>query len=151
MSASPFSVVRFRIIFSICWLIHIVNFTFLLRLYGLTWNEAIIDNLISNILLILACLLIMNTLRYYTPRRERYLHIVIWCIFLSIIWSVICNSLLSISLNHYEGYPAFLKNSMPIRRRFGFLIMAFFALIAVLWFSREEQKENDKRKQDAER
>ena len=151
MSASPFSVVRFRIIFSISWLVIIVNFIFLLRLYDLSWNEAIIDSFISNILLLLACLLIMNTLRYYSPRRERYFHILIWCIFLTIIWSILSNILLSVSLNHFEGYPAFLKNSLPIRRGSGFLIMICFTLIAVLWFNWEEQRENDKRKQDAEK
>jgi two-component system LytT family sensor kinase len=151
MSTSPFSVVRFRFIFSASWLVIIVNFIFLLRLYNLSWNEAIIDSLISNSLLLLACLLVMNTLRYYTPRRERYFHILIWCIFLTIIWSILSRILLSLALDHFDGYAVFLKNSLPIRRGSGFLILICFTLIAVLWFNWEEQKENDKRKQDAEK
>jgi two-component system LytT family sensor kinase len=151
MSVSPFSVVRFRVIFSICWLIILINFIFLLRLYGLSWNEAIIDSLISNVLLLLACLLIMNTLRYYLPRRESYFHILIWCVFLTIMWSLLSYWLLSLSLSHVEGYMAFMKNSLPIRRGSSFLIMACFTLISVLWFNWEDQRENDKRKQDAEK
>ncbi|HEY6063414.1 MAG TPA: hypothetical protein VIV35_07375, partial [Chitinophagaceae bacterium] len=150
MSTSPFSVARFRVIFSISWLIIIINFIFLLRMYGLSWNEAIVDSLISNTLLLLACLLIMNTLRYYTPRRERYFHILVWLIFLTIAWSLLSHWLLSVSLSRFEGYAAFLKNSTPIRRGSGFLMMACFTLVAVLWFNWEDQRENDKRKQDAE-
>src|SRR5258706_6873417 len=138
MSTSPFSVVRFRVIFSISWLVIIVNFIFLLRLYNLSWNEAIIDSLISNSLLLLACLLIMNTLRYYTPRRERYLHILVWLIFLTIAWSLLSQWLLSLSLSRFEGYASFLKNSLPIRRGSGFLMMACFTLVAVLWFNWED-------------
>ena len=110
MASSPFSVFRFRIIFSISWLIIMINFAFLLRMYGQSWNEAIVDSLISNTILMLACLLIMNTLRYYTPRRERYFHILIWCIFLTIMWSLLSYWLLSLSLGQFEGYTAFLKN-----------------------------------------
>ena len=45
------------------------------------------DSLISNGILFLFCLLIMNTLRYYLPRREQIINIFVWCIFFTIIWS----------------------------------------------------------------
>ena len=151
MASSPFSVTRFRNIFIISWLIIIINFISLLKLYGLTWNQAIIDSLISNLLLLLPCLLVLNTLKYYTPRRERYLQILVWCIVLTIAWYFLTYWLLSISLGHIEGYSVFLKNSLPIRRGSGFMILACVTLIAVLWYNLEEQKENDKRKQDAEK
>ena len=39
-----------------------------LHWFGLPWHAALVDSGISNFLLLLACLLVMNTLRYYLPR-----------------------------------------------------------------------------------
>jgi len=93
----------------------------------------------------------MNTLRYYTPRSGRYLNILIWCIFLTYAWVLLDQWILSLSLGNIEGYKEFLKNSLPIRRGSGFLILACFTLICVVWYNWEEQKENELRKQDAEK
>jgi len=151
MAHSPLSITKFKIIFSISWLVSIINFIFLLKLYGLSWGTASIDSVISNIILLLACLLLMNTLRYYTPRSGRYLNILIWCIFLTYAWVLLDQWILSLSLGNIEGYKEFLKNSLPIRRGSGFLILACFTLICVVWYNWEEQKENELRKQDAEK
>src|SRR5687767_8173857 len=61
MAVSLFTVRRFLIIFSIAWLILLTDHALLL--WWLDWpvELAIIDSLISNILLLLACLLVMNT------------------------------------------------------------------------------------------
>ncbi|HEY5773852.1 MAG TPA: hypothetical protein VIS75_14545, partial [Chitinophagaceae bacterium] len=62
MATSPFSVIRFRVIFSICWLIIFVDHVLLLRWFGLSWSMAIVDGAINDSLLILACLLVIMML-----------------------------------------------------------------------------------------
>jgi LytS/YehU family sensor histidine kinase len=97
------------------------------------------------------CLLVMNTLRYYTPRRERYFYILIWCIALTYAGTLLTQLLLDLLLKHAQGYSTFLSQSMPIRRDIWFLILACYTLICILWFNWEELKANEKRKQDIEK
>ena len=151
MTNSPLSVTRFRIIFSISWLVVIIDIAFLLVWYGWPWDVGFIDSLISTLILLLACLLMMNTLRFYTPGRQRYFNILVWCIFLTGVWLVLSRWILLLSLGHYEGYPAFLDHSLIIRSCIGFLLLGCITLISVLWFNWGEQKENEKRNADAEK
>jgi len=151
MATSPFSVIRFRIIFGISWLIVIADLALLLKWFGLSWQTAIVDSLVSNILLLLACLLVMNTLRFYTPRRERYLNILVWCIVLTGIWLLLSRWILLLTLGTGEGYASFMKFSVPIRGSIGFLLIGIMTMISVVWYNWEEQKENEERKRGAEK
>ena len=130
MATSPFSVIRFRIIFGISWLIVIADFALLLKWFGLSWREAIIDSLVCNTILILACLLVMNTMRFYTPRRERYLNILVWCIVLMGIWLLLSRWILLLILGDIEGYTAFMKFSVPVRGSIGFLLIGIMTMIS---------------------
>ena len=103
MSNSPLSIIKFRIIFIICWLVMMADNAMVLHFFGLPWNAAIIDSAICNTLLLLICLLVMNTLRYYLPRGNQYINIFSLCLFLTIIWLLISKWLLGVSLGHYPG------------------------------------------------
>jgi LytS/YehU family sensor histidine kinase len=67
------------------------------------------------------------------------------------IWLVICHWLLSLSAGHFDGYRQFLKNSLPVRGSIALLILSCVALISVVWFNSEEQKQTEQRKADAEK
>jgi hypothetical protein len=151
MATSPLSVNRFRLIFSICWLVLMLDHSIVLHWLDVPWQAAIIDSIISNILLLLICLLVMNTLRYYLPRREQYLHIFFWCVFLSTVWLAITRWLLGMTLQQFTGYPELLGHSLSIRYSIGFLLLGCVTMISVLWYTWEEQKENETRKADAEK
>jgi two-component system, LytTR family, sensor kinase len=151
MASSPLSQTRFRIIFGISWVIALADFALVLRWFGQSWDVAFIDSGVSTISLFLFSLLIMNTLRFYTPRSERYINILIWCLFLMIIWLVLCHWLLSLFAGHFDGYRQFLKGSMPVRGSIALLILGCVALISVVWFNSEEQKQTEHRKADAEK
>src|SRR5215468_4718193 len=101
MSTSPFSSVRFRIIFSICWWVLMIDHAIILHWILFPWKVAIVDSLISNGILFLFCMLILNTLRYYLPQREQLINIFAWCIFFSVIWLLLIKWLLQISLGYY--------------------------------------------------
>ena len=59
----------------ICWLAVIIDMSFILRWHSWQWHVAIIDSIISTTILFVFCLLIMNILRFHTPRQKNYLNI----------------------------------------------------------------------------
>ncbi len=151
MSNTPLSILKFLIIFVICWLVMVADNIMVLHFFGLPWNAAIIDSAISNTLLLLACLLVMNTLRYYLPKGQQYINIFSICLFLTIVWLLLVKWILKISLSHYEGYTDLLDHSLSIRFSIAFLLLGCVTLISILWYNQQEQKENDNRKTDAEK
>jgi hypothetical protein len=122
-----------------------------LRFFGLSWKAAMIDSAISNSLLLLISLLIMNTLRYYLPRGRQYINIFSLCLFLTICWLFLSRWLLKLALDHYDGYDRILHHSMSIRFSIGFLLLGCITMVSMLWFYQQEQKENESRKLDAEK
>jgi two-component sensor histidine kinase len=151
MSTSPLSSRRFRVVFSICWLALLIDHSIVVHWFGLPWKEAIVDSLVSNTTLLLFCLLILNTLRYYLPRREQVINVFAWCIFFSVIWLVLTKWLLKLSLGYYENYPENLLHSAPIRFSIAFLLLGCVTMVTVLWQTWVEQKEDQSRKADAEK
>lgn len=122
-----------------------------LHFFGLPWDAAAIDSAICNTLLLLICLLVMNTLRYYLPRGNQYINIFSLCLFLTIIWLLISKWLLGVSLGHYPGYKELLHHSLSIRFSIAFLLLGCITMISILWYAQQEQKEKDERKTDAEK
>ena len=151
MSTSPLSVRRFQVIFSICWLVLIADHAMVVHWLALPWKEAIIDSLLSNSILFFFCLLILNTLRYYLPRREQLINIFAWCIFFTVVWLLLTKWLLKLSLGYYEHYGDMLHRSIPIRFSIAFLLLGCVTMISVLWQTWAEQKEDQSRKADAEK
>ncbi|HUR67312.1 MAG TPA: histidine kinase [Chitinophagaceae bacterium] len=151
MASSPLSVTRFRIIFIVCWAVMMVDNVMVLHFFDLPWKAAIIDSAICNTLLLLICLLVMNTLRYYLPRGQQYINIFSICLFLTIIWLVLIKWLLKLILGGYEGYADILHHSLSIRFSIAFLLLGCVTMISMLWFNQQEQKEKEARKSDAEK
>ena len=151
MPASLFSVRRFLIVFSIAWLVLITDHASVLHWFGLSWPVAIIDSLVSNLLLLLFCILLMNTFRYYIPGAAQYLNILAICIVFSVLWLVLVKWILSISLDHIEGYEFILHRSLIIRFSITFLILGIVTMISMTWFNWQDQQKNEQRKVDAEK
>lgn len=151
MSTSPLSVRRFQVTFGICWLVLMADHAMVVHWLTLPWREAIVDSLISNGILFFFCLLILNTLRYYLPRREQLINIFAWCIFFTVVWLLLTKWLLGLALGYYEGYHDMLHRSIPIRFSIAFLLLGCVTMISVLWQTWAEQKEDQSRKADAEK
>ena len=151
MATSPLSVVRFRVIFSICWLIIIVDHVFLLRWFGLSWQMAIVDGAINDVLLILACLLVIMMLQYYLPQKEKYFHLVTWCILITVIVILLSKVILKNIFASNEEYIYFFNRSLWVRASLDFLLLGCIILISVIWYNWQEQSEKEERKQDAEK
>ncbi|MEP7374778.1 MAG: histidine kinase [Chitinophagaceae bacterium] len=151
MTASPFSVRKFFIVFSIAWLVLMADHALLLYWFEMPLKAAIIDSLISNITLLLTCLLIMNTIRYYVPDINQYLNVLAMCIVFTILWLLLSKWLLSISLDDYENYLFFLKRSLFIRASIGFLVLGIVTMSVIIWYNWQEQQTSELRKTDAEK
>jgi len=151
MANSPLSVVRFRIIFSICWLIILADHIFLLKWFGLSWNNAIIDSTVNIALLILACLLVIMMLHYYLPQREKYFHLVTWCILITIIVILLTKLILKNIFADDSDYLAFFSKSIWVRSSMDLLMLGCFVLVTVIWYNWQDQSEQEGRKQDAEK
>lgn len=151
MAKSPLSIVKFRVIFIICWAVMLADNAMVLKFFGLPWEAAMIDSAICNTLLLLICLLVMNTLRYYLPRGQQYINIFSICLFLTIVWLLLIKWLLKLVLGHYDGYTDILQHSLSIRFSIAFLLLGCITMISMLWFNQQEQKEYEDRKTDAEK
>ena len=151
MTASPFSVRKFFIVFSIAWLVLMADHALLLYWFEMPLKAAIIDSLISNVSLLVTCLLIMNTIRYYVPDINQYLNVLAMCIVFTILWLLLSKWLLGISLDNYENYLFFLKRSLFIRASIGFLVLGIVTMSVIIWYNWQEQQTSELRKTDAEK
>ena len=151
MTASPFSVRKFFIVFSIAWLVLMADHALLLYWFDLPLQAAIIDSLISNVSLLLICLLIMNTIRYYVPDINQYLNVLAMCIVFTILWLLLSKWLLGLSLDSYENYQYFLKRTLFIRASIGFLVLGIVTMSVIIWYNWQEQQTSEQRKTDAEK
>lgn len=111
---------------------------------------ALVDSLASNILLMLTCVLVSVILRFYLPKTHRYSFIMGLCAVLSLLWLLISRSLLFV-FNTDEEYGAFFFSSVPVRLTIAFLVLGCMTLVCVLWYTLQDQKETENRKNDAER
>lgn len=151
MSTSPLSTSRFRLMFLLFWLAITGDHIIVLHWFDLSWNIAIVDSLVSNTLLLLAGLLVMNTLRYYLPRRESNIHLLVWAIFFTIIIILLDGWILKTIFRNEKEYLSLLHHSLAVRVSLDFLLLSCLILFSVLWYNQQEMKEQDERKKDAEK
>jgi two-component system, LytTR family, sensor kinase len=122
-----------------------------LHFFEQSWRTSLVDSIVSNSILLLITLLVMNTLRYYLPRGNQYINIFFLCLILTIIWLLLTRWILSASLDDEGGYRQLLHHSMSIRFSIGFLLLGCITMISILWYNQQEQKEQETRKSDAEK
>jgi hypothetical protein len=128
-----------------------VDQAIVLHWFDQSWKISIIDSLVTNTLLFMAGLLVMNTLRYYLPRRERYIHLFIWAVFFTVIITLLDGWILKAIFRNEPGYGLFLHHSLAVRVSLVFLLLGCLILFSVLWYHQQEQKEQEELKKDAEK
>lgn len=123
--------------------------TYIIQSFGFDWYTATIDSFVSAILLAAACWLINNNLRYYQPGKGNFINILIWCITLAVACTAGCRYVLPF-INTGSVYAGFMSQSLVIRFFTNFLAVGWMAMISMIWYSQVDQKENEKRKSEAE-
>jgi len=153
LARSPISVSKFRNNFFGWWIIWSILHALLLLQYGYSLNIAVVDSLVTNTLLIGACWIISNILRYYLPYSDRYWYILIISMIFSLVVNALSKFLIDLIVNDpaNSDYLVFLSKAYWIRLGLAFLLIICMAIICVLWYTQEEEQENRQRKNDAEK
>ena len=153
MARSPISVSRFRNNFFGWWIVWASLHAFLIMSYGYSLNVSVTDSLVTNGLLVGACWIISNILRYYLPYSNRYWYVLFLSISFSLAAIVMSKLFLSLILvdTVHTDYIIFLSNTYWLRVGVAFLLVGCMAVICVLWYTQEEEQENRQRKNDAEK
>jgi two-component system LytT family sensor kinase len=152
LAATPSSLTlsKLRWAFVTCGLAWAALQGYIIHGFGFNWYTALNDSVVSSALLAAACWLINNNLRYYQPGKGSYLNIFIWCAALSASCAAGCRYLLPF-LNGDAVYTNFMAQSLVIRFFTDFLAIGWMAMISMIWYAQQDQKENEKRKSEAEK
>lgn len=119
--------------------------------FSIIWPIALTDAFGSNALLAGASILIIHTLGFYRPAKTKYIYLVVWCVAMTLIWTVIVQfSLLSIFEDNVS-YTEFLKKSVPVRFDMAFLVIGCSIITGMLWYNLQDKKMQEILKSDAEK
>jgi two-component system LytT family sensor kinase len=150
LSAPVSTFVNLRWGFVACGAIWTALQVYLIHSFGFNWYVALTDSIISSVALAGACWLIDNTLRFYQPSKSSYLNLLIWCALLAGICLAISRFALP-PLIHDGEYFVFVIKSLIIRYFTNFLAIGWMAMISLVWYAQQDNKENEKRKAEAEK
>lgn len=132
------------------WAVVSVIHAFILSQSALTLNEILIDTLVTFGLLGGICFLIVNNMRYYLPQREKYWYILFISLSISGFCSLVSKFLLKLLMSGDALYMQEMHQTAGIRFGIGFLLVSCIAMMSLLWYNQEEQKQMDARKTEAE-
>ena len=149
--SSPLGLPKHKYIFIGSWLVWMTMHFIILYNWDLDLKTALTDSLTSNLLLAGACQLATYSFAYYRPATNRFWNILVFCAAISGLYCLGVNCLLSDIFSSDSTYLSFLKKSLPVRFAIALLGSGCMALISELWHTLQEQREQEKRKSDAEK
>ncbi|MGN6616784.1 MAG: sensor histidine kinase [Ilyomonas sp.] len=141
----------FLIAFASWWTVWTALHCLVLLYYNIEFSNALVDSVVSNILISACCILINNNLSYYLPRYEKYWYILIISLCLTFIAVFIPKYVLLLLFNNDTVYKNLLQQSVIIRFAISFLLIGCMGLMSMLWHTLQEQKETEQRQQEAEK
>jgi LytS/YehU family sensor histidine kinase len=130
-------------------MIWIVVHAVLLQTWQFSWTISFTDAIVSSLLLAAICLLVSNNLRFYRPRKGKYLYVLVICVVASGLWIAIIQFILSRIFKEDDSYMTFLHNASFIRYTIALLVTGCMCLVSELWYTLEEYKETEQRSKDA--
>ena len=116
----------------------------------LNWNYAIIDSLVTNGLLALACFAAIILFRYYQPGNSNRIYRLVFALSITILYCIIFKWVLTYLLGADDYYLSFLEKSMPIRFIISLLVLTFLTITNWLLYNLQEQKDREQRQNVAE-
>jgi len=141
---------RNLLLLNVCWWIIVsLIHAYILRQSSLTVSETLIDTIVSFGLMGAVCILMVNTMRYYLPQRERYWYILFVSLGISIICSIVSKFLLGLIMHNDTIYLQELNQSNGMRFGVGFLLVSCICMMSLLWHTQEEQKKLNEHTEEA--
>ena len=152
MPASPLATKKFVFSLVFGWIVLVLVQAFFLSFYfGFQMRVVVINSVLSNFLLLLASLLILNITRYYLPSTYQYSSVIASCLLITGLWLFVSNTFLKIFLGDNEAYASFLRTSLVVRAGVAFLVLTIVTIAAILWYNWLEKQKVEQRRTDADR
>ncbi len=117
---------------------------------GIPYRQAVLDGSVSTILLAVACYFVMNIMRYYLPKDEKYLFVLVVGFTFSTVWHFVVKLILKSYYTDNAYYLRLLEHTGGLRFAFGFLMIVCATVLAMLWFTQKEREQENKRRADME-
>lgn len=122
----------------------------MLQYFDVARNIAIADAFASTILLAAFCAFVMNNMRYYLPKKEKYLYVLFMSFALSAVWMAIISIFLKNYYHNNIDYVQFFQRTAVLRYLVSFLVIACNTLVSLVWHLQKEQEEEQERRLDTE-
>ena len=132
------------------WLIVSIIYGYVFSQSVFSAKQVITDTLITCGLLGALSYLIVKNMRYYIPQREKYWYILFIGVGISGINVLISKILFNIFLSDDANYMSHMQHTAGIRFGIGFLLVSCIAMMSLLWYNQEEQRQMNARKTEAE-
>ncbi len=117
---------------------------------GLNWEESLVDAFISNGLLAFACFATIIVFRFYQPGSSSKMYRFLFAFGITTLFCITFKWSVGFLLSGDIHYLHFLERSMPVRFIISLLVISFVTLLNWMWNNLQEQKEQEKRRTDAE-
>ena len=150
MPSSILSDKRIRLFFGVWWIVCLLLDYLLLKDINADNKHAEIDALISISLLAICCFFISNNMRYYLPRQEKYWYILFTSLAVSGCWILLQRGALWAIFPASDHYSTLIQSTWKIRFGAGFLLTSSVSMFSLLWYSQQEQKKQQERKNEIE-
>ncbi|MEO6636977.1 MAG: hypothetical protein ABIN25_01800, partial [Ginsengibacter sp.] len=150
MATSILSDKRIRVFFVIWWLMWMVLQFIVLKQIEIDDRHAIVDSIVSNILLALCCFFISYNMKFYLPRQEKYFYIIVVSFTVCSIWLLLQQGAMWLVLSESDDYLKTIRSSWTIRFGAAFLLISSMSMFSLMWYGQEEKKYMDERKSEAE-
>lgn len=142
----PYSFAKILVAYLAWWTFWAMVQTVLLHNYGISWQLAAADALVSNLFLAIGGYIVIVIYRYYQPGKKNRIYHFIFGIAITLLVCVAINKILNAVFSEQVIYQHFLDHTTAIRFIFSLLVIYFIILLNWLWNSLLEQKENLNRK-----
>jgi len=140
-----------RYFFAAFWIVAILLQFIILQQLQVDYAHSIADSIVSNVLLAVCCFFISNNMKYYLPRREKYLYILVVGLTAAFLWMLAQQAVIWIIFPETDHYTEVIRSSWTIRFGAGYLLISSMSMFSLLWYSQQEQKETDQRKTESEK
>jgi two-component system, LytTR family, sensor kinase len=133
------------------WLFWILIQSIVLHRLGWSWDIALTDAAVSNLLLALAGFVTENTYKFYRPGSAQRLQRLGYAIALAVAYMYALRYVLMQIYSVNAAYLNFLELSIPLRFTIALLMIALMTVTSWLFFFTQEQEQNKARKEEAEK
>lgn len=114
-------------------------------------KHAIVDSVVSNVLLALCCFFISYNMKFYLPRQEKYFYIIVVSFTVCSIWLLLQQGVMWLVLSDADNYLQLIRSSWTIRFGASFLLISSMSMFSLMWYGQQERKVMDERKAEAEK